>query len=338
MRVFSSSPHARLMLPHYGERRGSGSTNERYEEGGVRDYSTWSFREGDDIVAGRYATRLLGGGRRYEAYLAWDDALHALVVVKIVRPELVDSESVRRGIEGEAARSRLSTTRRSCACSTRCSTASGRTSSSSILEGPRLSTLLRRYRVVVEQFLPLALELCSALHYMHGAGSSTSTSSRATSSCPAGLASSTSASRRRPTRVSSIHAACGNRRVHGARAVRPGALLGDRSCERHLGPRRHDVRGGQPHPSVPHPSKTTGSGGARYPQLVDEPMPLGKDVPRGARGRDPRPASSGGPRTARLRTSLAEGDRAVGRRRCRRRASGSSGPEAGSPQRLRAPR
>jgi serine/threonine protein kinase len=36
------------------------------------------------------------------------------------------------------------------------------------LDGPRLSTLLRRYRVIVEQLLPLGLELCSALHYMHG--------------------------------------------------------------------------------------------------------------------------------------------------------------------------
>ena len=38
------------------------------------------------------------------------------------------------------------------------------------LDGPRLSTLARRYRVIVEQLLPLALELCSALHYMHGKG------------------------------------------------------------------------------------------------------------------------------------------------------------------------
>jgi serine/threonine protein kinase len=35
------------------------------------------------------------------------------------------------------------------------------------LDGPRLSTLVRRYGVIVEQLLPLALELCSALHYMH---------------------------------------------------------------------------------------------------------------------------------------------------------------------------
>ncbi|HSJ73559.1 MAG TPA: serine/threonine-protein kinase [Miltoncostaeaceae bacterium] len=34
------------------------------------------------------------------------------------------------------------------------------------LDGPRLSTLIRRYGVVPEQLLPLALQMCSALHYM----------------------------------------------------------------------------------------------------------------------------------------------------------------------------
>lgn len=32
----------------------------------MRQYSSWGFAEGDEIVAGRHATRLLGGGgRRY---------------------------------------------------------------------------------------------------------------------------------------------------------------------------------------------------------------------------------------------------------------------------------
>jgi serine/threonine protein kinase len=38
------------------------------------------------------------------------------------------------------------------------------------LDGPRLSTLLRRYGVVPEQLLPLALAMCSALHYMAARG------------------------------------------------------------------------------------------------------------------------------------------------------------------------
>jgi eukaryotic-like serine/threonine-protein kinase len=132
-----------------------------------QDKSSWGFHEGDEIVPGRHATRLLGGGRRYEAYLAWDDELHTLVVVKIVRPALLESESVRRGIEGEAhaleALSHPTIVRMFDAV------LDGDRPHLVLehLDGPRLSTLLHRYRVILEQLLPLALELCSALHYMH---------------------------------------------------------------------------------------------------------------------------------------------------------------------------
>jgi eukaryotic-like serine/threonine-protein kinase len=133
-----------------------------------QEKSSWGFHEGDEIVPGRHATRLLGGGRRYEAYLAWDDELHTLVVVKIVRPALVESEGVRRGIEGEAraleALSHPTIVRMFDAV------LDGDRPHIVLehLDGPRLSTLLHRYRVILEQLLPLALELCSALHYMHG--------------------------------------------------------------------------------------------------------------------------------------------------------------------------
>lgn len=35
------------------------------------------------------------------------------------------------------------------------------------LDGPRLSTLIRRYGLAIEQVLSLGLQLCAALHYMH---------------------------------------------------------------------------------------------------------------------------------------------------------------------------
>ena len=39
------------------------------------------------------------------------------------------------------------------------------------LEGPRLSTLIRRYGPLpVEQLVPLALQLCAAIHYLRGRG------------------------------------------------------------------------------------------------------------------------------------------------------------------------
>lgn len=142
----------------------------KIEVAGLREKSSWAFREGDQIVPGRYATRLLGGGRRYEAYLAWDDELHTLVVAKIVRPALVGSEGARRGIEGEA--HALESLSHPTIVRLFDAVLDGERPHLLLehLEGPRLSTLLRRYRVILEQLLPLALELCSALHYMHSRG------------------------------------------------------------------------------------------------------------------------------------------------------------------------
>lgn len=130
----------------------------------------WGLAEGEEIVSGRRAMRLLGGGRRYEAYLAWDEGLYSLVVVKVLRPSLCADAATRAGLAGEVE-------------------VLGRLAHPVIvralgadleherphlvlefLDGPRLSTLLRRYGVVVEQVLPLALQMCSALHYMAGRG------------------------------------------------------------------------------------------------------------------------------------------------------------------------
>jgi hypothetical protein len=49
--------------------------------------SSWQFAEGDEIGSGRQAVDLLGGGHRYEAWLAWDARLRSLVVAKVLRPD-----------------------------------------------------------------------------------------------------------------------------------------------------------------------------------------------------------------------------------------------------------
>ncbi len=110
--------------------------------------------------------RALGGGRRYEAYLAWDDDLYSLVVAKIVRPDRVDDEASLRGLRGEVeALERLS--------HPAIVRALGAVTDGprphvvlEFLDGPRLSSLIRRHGVEPEQLLPLALQMCSALHYM----------------------------------------------------------------------------------------------------------------------------------------------------------------------------
>jgi serine/threonine protein kinase len=136
----------------------------RSEAAGNED--VWGFEEGDEIAPGRHAVRLLGGGRRYEAYLTWDDTLHALVVVKVIRPNRTRNAGTLAGLVGEAeALSRLA--HPSIVRSFDAVLDGERPHLVlELLDGPRLSTLERRYGVIVEQLLPLALQLCSALHYM----------------------------------------------------------------------------------------------------------------------------------------------------------------------------
>ena len=127
---------------------------------------SWAFEQGDVIGAGRHAVSLLGGGYRYEAWLAWDGRLRSLVVAKLLRPDQTDRASSRRGLNTEAALlGRLSHPLlvRSFGAEL------GPDRPHLVLEfveGPRLSTLIRRYGVIVEQALPLALNLCSVLHYL----------------------------------------------------------------------------------------------------------------------------------------------------------------------------
>jgi eukaryotic-like serine/threonine-protein kinase len=108
---------------------------------------------------------VLGGGRRYEAYLSWDDHLRHLVVVKMVRPDQI----------GAAARGTLAAEaqlleRLAHPLLVRSFGAYPQAERPhlvlELVDGPRLSTLIRRYGVVLEQALPLALNLCSVLHYL----------------------------------------------------------------------------------------------------------------------------------------------------------------------------
>ena len=133
--------------------------------------SGWGFREGDEIVQGRHVLRRLGGGFRYEAYLAWDDRLYAVVVVKVLRPGLVEAERALRGLAEEA--EMLDRLDHPVIVRGFDAVLDGPRPHIVLehLEGPRLSTLIRKYGPLpVEQLVPLAVQLCSALHYLAGAG------------------------------------------------------------------------------------------------------------------------------------------------------------------------
>lgn len=129
--------------------------------------TAWGFEEGDEITPGLHAVELLGGGSTYEALLAWDDRLFALVVVKILRPHVVGDRAARGQIAAEA--QALSVLQHPVL--PRCFSASTDGDRPHVvlefLEGPRLSTLIRKQgSLAVEQALPLSVQLCSALHYM----------------------------------------------------------------------------------------------------------------------------------------------------------------------------
>lgn len=129
---------------------------------------SWGFEEGDEIRPGLHALKLLGGGRRYEAYLAHDEGLLALVVAKILRPSRAADAASLKGLaaefEGLCALNHPVIAR----CFHATLTGDRPHITLEFLEGPRLSTLVRKYGPLpLEQLIPLAVQLCSALHYMH---------------------------------------------------------------------------------------------------------------------------------------------------------------------------
>ena len=133
--------------------------------------SRWRLKQGDPLVPGRTAIKLLGGGLRYEAYLAWDDNLHCLVVVKVVRPGLVEDKRTLEGLAEEIAM--LDRLHHPVLVRSFDADVSGPRPHVVLehLEGPRLSTLLRKYGPLpAEQLIPLGLQLGAVTHYMATAG------------------------------------------------------------------------------------------------------------------------------------------------------------------------
>jgi eukaryotic-like serine/threonine-protein kinase len=133
--------------------------------------TSWRFQSGDTIAPGRRALKLLGGGDRYEAYVAWDDRLYLPVVAKVLRRHLMDDPSARMAIAAEAeALERLQhpVLVRSFEAAL---DADRPHLVLEYLDGPRLSTLIRKYGpLAAEQLVPLARQLCSALQFMAGEG------------------------------------------------------------------------------------------------------------------------------------------------------------------------
>lgn len=132
---------------------------------------TWQLSEGDAITAELTAMQRLGGGSAYEAYLAFDEITFAPVVVKVVRPSRVVDEGTLRGLRREA--TALATVNHPVVVRGLRHRTDGERPHLVLeqIDGPRLSTLIRRYGPLQQQqYLPLAIEVASALHYLRHIG------------------------------------------------------------------------------------------------------------------------------------------------------------------------
>lgn len=134
-------------------------------------HDSWGFGPGDAITHDLTAMKLLGGGEAYEAYLAFDEITFGPVVVKVVRPGQVEDPKSLRGLRREV--EALSRVNHPVVVRGLRSEMAGDRPHVVLehLDGPRLSTLIRRYGPLQEQqYLPLAIDIASALHYLRRIG------------------------------------------------------------------------------------------------------------------------------------------------------------------------
>ena len=132
-----------------------------------RPRPTWGLVEGDAIAPGRTVLRRLGGGRRYEVLLVWDDHRLAVLVAKVLRPDQAGEPAALRELRREAevlARLGHPVVVRGFGASP-----DGPFPHLLLehLEGPTLQSLLERHGPLgLEQLLPLGMYIASALHYL----------------------------------------------------------------------------------------------------------------------------------------------------------------------------
>ncbi len=129
--------------------------------------ASWGLGESDEIFPGRTALKKLGGGRRCETYLAWDERLHSQVVVKMLRPDQIEDPGALRDLQREASTlERLSHPMLVRSFGTE---AEGPRPHIVLehFEGPTLRKLVSGFGPLpLEQLVPLAVRVAGVLHYM----------------------------------------------------------------------------------------------------------------------------------------------------------------------------
>lgn len=133
--------------------------------------SSWGFEPGAEITSDLVTVKRLGGGSAYEAYLAFDEITYGPVVVKVVRPDLVEDAHSLRGLRREV--EALATVNHPVVVRGLRHDLEGERPHVVLeqIDGPRLSSLIRRHgRLPEQQYVPLAIEVAGALHYLRRLG------------------------------------------------------------------------------------------------------------------------------------------------------------------------
>lgn len=134
----------------------------------MRVKQRWDLVEGDEVAPGRQIVEPLGRGERYQTYLATDAHLLTAVVVKVLRADRRDDRRALRGLMAEV--QMLEQVRHPVIVRGFGAVVDGPLPHIVLehLEGPALSTLLRRHGPLpLRQLLPLAIQVGAALHYLH---------------------------------------------------------------------------------------------------------------------------------------------------------------------------
>ena len=245
--------------------------------------ATWGLEEGAVITEGRSVVEKLGGGRRYEVYLVWDERLYSLAVAKVLRPDRVEREGPVRALRREAE------------LLERLAHPIVVRGFDAVLEGPyphvlieyldgvMLRRLISRHgRLPLEQLLPLAQQILSALHYLSAEGivHLDVKPGNIVMGVPPRLIDLSLA--RSVESAAQLHKAVGTWGYIAPEQCDPVShpgLVGPPADVWGLGATLHHAISGEgPFKRAPDAAASNDLG-VRYPQLLEEPAPLPKDVP-----------------------------------------------------------
>lgn len=136
------------------------------------DRASWSFGEGEPIAPGLAAWACLGGGKRFETWLAWDTNRWSPVTVKLPRPDLNDQVS-RGALADEASycgRVRHPSIQRLLEVAVDPDGDAVPHLVFAYVEGPEVSDLVAEEPLGPGDVCRLGMQVAAALHHLHGAG------------------------------------------------------------------------------------------------------------------------------------------------------------------------